>query len=125
MLMVCRGAECKLHAECPACSCRFGGKPERRPRGACASGDLVPVPFFIVSICGVFGHVASLRRFGGPLPWTALGLAVAAAGLLAGWRPRYAVPCFVIGSVALVAQTVAGLFDGGPLPAPSAGPGGG
>ena len=36
---------------------------------------------------------------------------MAAAGLLAGWRPRYAIPCFVIGSVALVAQTVAGLFD--------------
>lgn len=41
----------------------------------------------------------------------ALGLAVAVAGLMAAWRPRWAVPCFLLGSAALVAQAVAGLFD--------------
>lgn len=41
----------------------------------------------------------------------ALGLAVAVAGLLAAWRPRWAVPCFLLGSAALVAQALAGLFD--------------
>ncbi len=41
----------------------------------------------------------------------ALGLAVAVAGLMAAWRPRWAVPCFLLGSAALVAQALAGLFD--------------
>lgn len=41
----------------------------------------------------------------------ALGLAVAAAGLLVAWRPRWAVPCLVISSVALLAQTAVGIFD--------------
>lgn len=41
----------------------------------------------------------------------ALGLAVAVAGLLAAWRPRWAVPCFLLGSAALVGQALAGLFD--------------
>ncbi|MFV0258068.1 MAG: hypothetical protein ACK5PP_06430 [Acidimicrobiales bacterium] len=41
----------------------------------------------------------------------ALGLAVAAAALLAAWRPRWAVPAFVLAAVALVAQTVAGLVE--------------
>ena len=42
-----------------------------------------------------------------------MGLIVAAAGLLTVWRPRWAVPSYVIASVALVAQTVAGLVDEG------------
>lgn len=41
----------------------------------------------------------------------ALGLAVAVAGLMAAWRPRWAVPCFLLGSATLVAQALAGLFD--------------
>ena len=41
----------------------------------------------------------------------ALGMVVAVAGLMAAWRPRWAVPCFLLGSAALVAQAVAGLFD--------------
>lgn len=41
----------------------------------------------------------------------ALGLAVAVAGMMTAWRPRWAMPCFLLGSAALVAQTVAGLFD--------------
>lgn len=41
----------------------------------------------------------------------ALGLAVVVAGLMAAWRPRWAMPCFLLGSAALVAQAVAGLFD--------------
>lgn len=41
----------------------------------------------------------------------ALGLVVAVAGLMAAWRPRWAVPCFLLGSAALVAQALAGLFD--------------
>ncbi len=41
----------------------------------------------------------------------ALGLVVAVAALLAAWRPRWAIPCFAIGSVTLVAQTLAGLID--------------
>ena len=48
------------------------------------------------------GH---LTRDGG------LGLVVAVAGLLAVWRPRWALPMFVLASLALVAQAVAGLFD--------------
>lgn len=40
-----------------------------------------------------------------------LGLVVVIVGLLAAWRPRWALPCFVVGSVALIAQAVAGLFD--------------
>ncbi len=41
----------------------------------------------------------------------ALGLAVAVAALLTAWRPRWAVPSFLIASVALIAQTTAGLID--------------
>lgn len=41
----------------------------------------------------------------------ALGLAVAVAGLMAAGRPRWATPCFLLGSAALVAQALAGLFD--------------
>lgn len=41
----------------------------------------------------------------------ALGLAVAVAGIMAAWRPRWAMPCFLLGSAALVAQALAGLFD--------------
>lgn len=41
----------------------------------------------------------------------ALGLVVAIAALLTAWRPRWAVPCFVIASLALIAQTVAGVID--------------
>ncbi|MEZ5412477.1 MAG: hypothetical protein R2761_30865 [Acidimicrobiales bacterium] len=41
----------------------------------------------------------------------ALGLAVAVAGLMAAWRPRWAVPCFLLASAALVAQALSGLFD--------------
>lgn len=41
----------------------------------------------------------------------ALGLVVAVAGLMAAWRPRWAVPCFLLGSAALVAQALAALFD--------------
>jgi hypothetical protein len=44
----------------------------------------------------------------------ALGLVVAVAALLAAWRPRWAIPCFAIGSVTLVAQTLAGLIDNDP-----------
>ncbi len=41
----------------------------------------------------------------------ALGLAVATAGLLTAWRPRWALPCFVLASVAIIAQATAGLID--------------
>ena len=41
----------------------------------------------------------------------ALGLVVAVAALLVAWRPRWALPCFAITSVTLVAQTVAGFVD--------------
>lgn len=41
----------------------------------------------------------------------ALGLAVAAAGVLTVWRWRWAVPCFAIASVATIAQAVAAAFD--------------
>ena len=40
-----------------------------------------------------------------------VGLAVAAAALLTAWRPRWALPCFLLASVALVAQTLAAVFD--------------
>ena len=40
-----------------------------------------------------------------------LGLVVAVVSLLTAWRPRWALPCFIIGSLALIAQAVAGLFD--------------
>lgn len=39
------------------------------------------------------------------------GVVVAVAGLLAAWRPRWAVPAFVVASIALIAQTVAGVVD--------------
>ncbi len=41
----------------------------------------------------------------------ALGLVIAAAGLLAAWRPRYAVSAIVLGSIVLAAQAVAGVID--------------
>lgn len=41
----------------------------------------------------------------------ALGLAVAAAGVLTVWRWRWAVPCFAIASVATIAQAVAAAID--------------
>jgi hypothetical protein len=41
----------------------------------------------------------------------ALGLAVAAAGVLTVWRWRWAVPCFAIAAVATIAQAVAAAFD--------------
>lgn len=41
----------------------------------------------------------------------ALGLAVAAAGLLAAWRPHWARPSFALASIAVIAQTAAGVFD--------------
>jgi len=41
----------------------------------------------------------------------ALGLAVAATGVLTVWRWRWAVPCFAIASVATIAQAVAAVFD--------------
>jgi len=41
----------------------------------------------------------------------ALGLAVAAAGVLTVWRWRWAVPCFAIASVATIAQAVAAAVD--------------
>lgn len=41
----------------------------------------------------------------------ALGLAVAVAAFLTAWRPRWAVPSFLIASVVLIAQTTAGLID--------------
>jgi len=58
-------------------------------------------PLGLLSSSGV-GH---LTRDGG------LGLVVAVAGLLAAWRPRWALPMFLLASLALVAQAVAGLFD--------------
>jgi hypothetical protein len=41
----------------------------------------------------------------------ALGLAVAAAGLLAAWRPHWAKPSFALASFAVIAQTAAGVLD--------------
>ncbi|MFV0524817.1 MAG: hypothetical protein ACK5RL_09985 [Acidimicrobiales bacterium] len=41
----------------------------------------------------------------------ALGLAVAVAALLTAWRPRWAVPAFVLAAVALVAQAAAGVLE--------------
>ena len=41
----------------------------------------------------------------------ALGLVIAAAGLLTAWSRRWALPSFLVASLALVAQSVAGLFD--------------
>lgn len=41
----------------------------------------------------------------------ALGLVVAVAGLLAAWRPRWALPAFMLATLAVVAQAVTGLFD--------------
>jgi hypothetical protein len=42
-----------------------------------------------------------------------LGLVIAAAALLTVWRARWALPCFLVASLALVAQAVAGLVDTG------------
>lgn len=41
----------------------------------------------------------------------ALGLAVGTAATLTAWRPRWALPSFVLASVAVVAQAVAGAVD--------------
>ncbi len=41
----------------------------------------------------------------------ALGLVVAIPGLLAVWRPRWALPCFLLSSMAVIAQAVAGVLD--------------
>jgi hypothetical protein len=41
----------------------------------------------------------------------ALGLVVAVAALLTAWRPRWALPCFTISAITLVAQAVASLVD--------------
>ena len=41
----------------------------------------------------------------------ALGLVVAVAGLLTAWRPRWALPAFMLATLAVVAQAVTGLFD--------------
>lgn len=41
----------------------------------------------------------------------ALGLAVAVAALLTAWRPRYALPSFILASAALIAQTITGLVE--------------
>lgn len=41
----------------------------------------------------------------------AFGLVVAAAALLTAWRPRWALPAFLIGAVAVVSQAIAGLLD--------------
>ncbi|MEZ5376135.1 MAG: hypothetical protein R2733_06425 [Acidimicrobiales bacterium] len=46
----------------------------------------------------------------------ALGLAVAVAALLTAWRPRWALPSFLIASAALIAQTAAGIIDSSPSP---------
>jgi len=41
----------------------------------------------------------------------ALGLAIAALGLLVVWRPRYAVTTLMVGCVVLVAQSATSVFD--------------
>ena len=42
----------------------------------------------------------------------ALGLVVAAVGLMASWRPHWARPSFLVASIAVVAQAAAGAIDG-------------
>jgi hypothetical protein len=41
----------------------------------------------------------------------AIGLIISASALLAAWRSRWAVPAFVLASVAVIAQTVATLIE--------------
>lgn len=41
----------------------------------------------------------------------ALGLMVAVTGLLVAWRSRWALPAFLLATLAVVAQAVTGLFD--------------
>jgi hypothetical protein len=41
----------------------------------------------------------------------ALGLAVASGALLTAWTPRWAVPCFVLSSIAVTAQAIASLAE--------------
>lgn len=41
----------------------------------------------------------------------ALGLVVAMAGLLTAWRPRWALPAFLLAILAVVAQAMTGLLD--------------
>ena len=41
----------------------------------------------------------------------AIGLVISASALLAAWRPRWAVPAFMLASVAVIAQTVATVLE--------------
>ncbi|MEM9133316.1 MAG: hypothetical protein AAF962_19940 [Actinomycetota bacterium] len=86
--------------------------PSRALRGfvvALAGLQLVAVLPWLIGIdpLGLLGDSsdAHLTRDG------ALGFCVAAAALLAAWRPHWARPAFAIASVAIIAQTAAGALD--------------
>lgn len=119
--------EARLHVlRCPRCRQAYAADlgPETQslfrrmsrdvPR-ACIVGLLIVALFqLVLAIPWVFGasllpheHVAAshLTRDG------ALGLVIAAAGLVTAWRPRYAYSMVVIGVVVLALQIVGGVVD--------------
>lgn len=115
---------------CPRCALTAGGGEADEQRIARITSLLPRPPQWVIVALLVLGCVQGVLT----LPWLlggdplgllgnyassahqardgALGIVISVAATLTAWRPRWARPTFVISSVALVAQGLAGFLDG-------------